>query len=93
MSYSSKEYASSHPTCAMFPLINLHSCSPIAAEYLIALVAPSLGLVRVVRPAYYLELQRISRGGCGGDLSIERSAKVLEEVNKSGCVTTVALIA
>ena len=49
-------------------------------------------VVRVVRPAYYLELQRISGGRCGGDLSIERSAKVLKEVNKSGCVTTVALI-
>ena len=43
VSYSSKEYASSPPTCATFPLINLHSRSPIAAEYLIALVAPSLG--------------------------------------------------
>ena len=42
--YSSKEYASSPLTCAMFPSINLHNCSPIAAEYLIALVAPSLGL-------------------------------------------------
>ena len=44
VSYSSKEYASRPPTCAMFPLINLHSHSPIAAEYLIALVAPSFGL-------------------------------------------------
>ena len=49
-------------------------------------------IVRVVRPAYYLELQRIRGGGCGGDLSIERSAKVLKEINKSGCVTTFALI-
>ena len=44
VSYSSKEYASSPPTYAMFPLISLHSCSPIAVEYLIALVVPSLGL-------------------------------------------------
>ena len=48
--------------------------------------------VRVVRPAYYLEFQRISGGGCGGNLSIKGSAKVLKEVNKCGCVTTVALI-
>ena len=52
----------------------------------------SLGSVRVVRPAYYLELQRISGRGCGRDLSIERSTKVLKEINKSGCVATVALI-
>ena len=32
------------PTCAMFLSINLLSCSPIAAEYLIAPVVPSLGL-------------------------------------------------
>ena len=50
-------------------------------------------LVRVVRPAYYLEFQRISGGGCGRNLSIKGSAKVLKEINKSGCVATVALIA
>ena len=48
--------------------------------------------VRVVRPAYYLEFQRISGGGCRRDLSIERSAKVLKEINKGSCVATVALI-
>ena len=48
--------------------------------------------VRVVRPAYYLELQRINGGGCGRNLSIKGGAKVLEEINKSGCVATVALI-
>ena len=50
-------------------------------------------IVRVVKPAYYLKLQRISGGRCGGNLSIKGSAKVLKKVNKSGCVTTVALIA
>ena len=49
--------------------------------------------VRVVRPAYYLELQRISGGGCGGNFSIKGGAKVLKKINKSGCVTTVDLIA
>ena len=38
-----KEVTRIPPTCAMFPLINLHSRSPITAEYLITLVAPSLG--------------------------------------------------
>ena len=48
--------------------------------------------VRVVRPAYYSELQRISRRGCGGNLSIKGGTKILKKVNKSGCVATVALI-
>ena len=41
---STKKLLGFPPTCAMFPSINLHSHSPIAAEYLITLVAPSLGL-------------------------------------------------
>ena len=41
---STKKLLGFPPTCAMFPSINLYSCSPIAVEYLIALVAPSLGL-------------------------------------------------
>ena len=40
VSYSSKEYASSPPTCAMFPSINLHSRSPITAEWHHPLVYP-----------------------------------------------------
>ena len=39
------------------------------------------------------ELQRISRGGCGRELLVELSTKVLEEVNKSSCVATTSLIA
>ena len=49
-------------------------------------------LVRVVRPAYYLELQRISGGGCGRNLSIKGGAEVLKKINKGSCVATVALI-
>ena len=48
--------------------------------------------VRVVKPAYYLEFQRISGGGCGGNLSIKGGAKVLKKVYKSGCVATITLI-
>ena len=48
--------------------------------------------VRVVRPAYYLELQRISGGWCGRNLSIKGGAKVLKEIYESSCVATVALI-
>ena len=51
-----------------------------------------VGFVRVVRPAYYLELQRISGGWCGGDFLIKWNAKVLKEINKCSCITTVALI-
>ena len=48
--------------------------------------------VRVVRPAYYLEFQRISGRGCGRDFSIKGGTKVLKKIYKSGCVATVALI-
>ena len=49
-------------------------------------------IVRVVRPAYYLEFQRISGRGRGRDLSVKGGTKVLKEINKSGCVATIALI-
>ena len=62
-----------------------------SGEYL-GEVGTSGRFVRVVRPAYYLKLQRISGRRCGRDLSIERDAKVLKKINKGCCVTTVALI-
>ena len=48
--------------------------------------------VRVVRPAYYLEFQRISGRGCERNLLIKGGAEVLEEINEGSCIATVALI-